>query len=213
MEKISLYEILSYLGSGFFILFFTDAYWFYVMYHHPFLQQNDLEKSIFFILTALFLGVIFHSVTFSIIKTRLIKKYIYPSVDSYVDKDADLKEIKKVIRDNIAEKTSLVKDYFDVAYYHLEVNDKIITAKNFQSIYFWLRNVFCFLLLSIPIQILLLAFSFFHLYRFNTCIAFYFLIFSIVILLLLIKPIQFYRGKMIHRILWSYYNILHNKIT
>lgn len=208
MEKISLYEVLSFLVPGYFLLFFADYYLLLVLEKQPFLQQQGLGKNIFYLLVAMFLGVIFHMFTFILIRNKRIKWIIHRSVDEHVNKDKDLQRIRAFIKEYSERNGFKVSDYFDQAYYHLEVNGKINVAKNFQSIYFWLRNTFCIFLLLIACQIIILILSFCIDFAFNTGIALLFLISSIVFTLIIIPPIQFYRGKMIDRILWSYYDII-----
>lgn len=212
MDKLTLYEIFSYLVPGYFLLYFADYFSTNVLGCFPFLDiQDSVEKNIFNLLLAIFLGISFHMVSFFFKEKKIIKKLIYQEVDDYVNKKEDLQNIREFIKTYLQKNSFTISDYFDVAYYYLEVNDKITFAKNFQSIYFLLRNVFSIGLVLLVLQLVICGFSFFGWYSYDWYAAVWYFLFTLFLLFVLIKPAQFYRGKMIDRILWSYYSILKSK--
>lgn len=95
---------------------------------------------------------------------------------------------------------------FDFAYYYLEVNDKISAAKNYQSLYYWFRNMFTISVVLVPVSLVILAITFFCEYSpkqqgYAISIA----AINILLFLILIPTARFLREKMINKILWSYY--------
>ncbi|MBK6498568.1 MAG: hypothetical protein IPG00_10565 [Saprospiraceae bacterium] len=95
---------------------------------------------------------------------------------------------------------------FDFAYYYLEVNDKISQAKSFQSFYFLFRNLFVMSMVHFVILALLVLVSFakpqFSILNWDTL---YMVLLLVVLTWLIVVVTNWLRGKMIDRVLWSYY--------
>jgi hypothetical protein len=212
MNRFSLYELLSYLVPGLFLLVFANFYLNYVFGLNSFIKNSNLEVNLLYLFGALFLGVVFHAYAFKHLGLKWVRNLIYFSVDKHVKKDQDLKKVKDYLKDYLKTEELDVEDYFDLGYYYLETNNQISMAKSFQSIYFWLRNTF-FLMLCLSVIQILLGIIFWIVIQFdnieyNVLYGFVFFGITLCSAIILIKPIKFYRGKMIDRVLWSYYSIL-----
>ena len=95
---------------------------------------------------------------------------------------------------------------FDFAYYYLEVNDKISAAKNFQSLYFWFRNMFTVSCLLIPVSMVITAIALYKGYactRSDTAILI--MTINLIMLFIIIPAARWLREKYIEKVLWSYY--------
>ncbi|MCH8535816.1 MAG: hypothetical protein LAT51_12155, partial [Flavobacteriaceae bacterium] len=100
-------------------------------------------------------------------------------------------------------------DVFDLSYYYLEVNDKIGPTKNFQSLYFWLRNTLSVCLLNIPITLFLIIYLLLvNNPDYSLLHAFLFLIFNLLLFIVLLHPTKWLREKMIIKLFWSFYTDL-----
>ncbi|OFX18019.1 MAG: hypothetical protein A2033_10200 [Bacteroidetes bacterium GWA2_31_9] len=95
---------------------------------------------------------------------------------------------------------------FDFAYYYLEANDKISAAKNFQSLYFWFRNMFTISVFLIPGSLIILSLTFFGTYikgQIDTAICIS--VINLVLFFILIPNTRWLRELMVKKVLWSYY--------
>lgn len=216
MEKLSLYEILSFVVPGYVLLelskwfgsFFIDA---------NFKLDESLSNSLLQFIIALFLGIIIHVLTFKIfMKIKWYKDLIYKSVQKIsVENDfiqkaipflnehyiAHRKHTEKPVNENEAE-----NNLFDYAYYYLEINDKIAAAKSFQSLYFLFRNFFTITLFFLPISVITILI----LYTQNYCCCLQRTALTAFILLIIIAFILVYIGrwlreKTVEKVIWSYY--------
>lgn len=216
MEKLSLYELLSYVLPGFVVLelskwygsFFIDA---------NFNLDGSQSNSLLQFVIALFLGIIIHVLTFKIfMKRNWYKNLIYISVQKisvenkfiqsaipFLNKHyiAHRKHTEKPVNENEAE-----NNLFDYAYYYLEINDKIAAAKSFQSLYFLFRNFFTITLIFLPITVITIVI----LYTQNYCCCLQRTVLTALILLIIIAFVLVYIGrwlreKTVEKVIWSYY--------
>jgi hypothetical protein len=227
MEKLSLYEILSYVIPGFILIAIVEIYNQYVFENLPlYNHQGKFEDSIILFISSLFLGIIIHIITFRMLKkskNKCIQKFkksyqtlIYKSPQAL---SASNKEIQKIIpflnreyirlrkhQEEAVGENQAENNLFDFAYIYLEIHDKIAPAKSFQSLYFWFRNMFTISLLLVPFSILiyiLTVINGFYMHQQKTAILFFFL--NVVFGLIVIPIANWLREKLVHKIMWSYY--------
>ena len=120
-----------------------------------------------------------------------------------------LNEEYKTLRkhnDEAVKKDEAEENLFDFAYYYLEVNNKIAPSKNFQSLYFWFRNMFVISLFLIPVSIAIMAITLCNCYTYEQREnAIWILIINLIMLFIIIPTARWLREKYIDKILWSYY--------
>lgn len=220
MEKLSLYEILSYVIPGFILIAITEIYNESV-FGNPSLYDHDgkFEDSIMLFILSLFVGIIIHIITFRILKTSKLKWYkklIFKTVqelstnNEYIQKtipflNEEYIKLRKHQEEPVGENQA-ENNLFDFAYIYLEINDKIGPAKSFQSLYFWFRNMFTITLLLVPISILIYLVSVFR--DFNSDeqkMALIIVVSNIIIGLLIVPTANWLREKLVEKIMWSYY--------
>lgn len=218
MDKLSLYEILSYLVPGFIASQLINFYYVNVFNQNSLINEesSNLETSFILFIIALFLGIFTHIITFRLINFKWIKKLIYRSPQQISSSNDFVKrvipflndEYKKLRKHKENELTTNEADVnlFDFAYFYLEVNDKVTPAKNFQSLYFAFRNMFTLSLLTILITIITLISGVFI--NFEDSI--YKDLKQLLFITLLVMPIiiicaNWLREKLVEKIFWSYY--------
>lgn len=226
MGKFSFYELFSFVAPGFGVILITK---FYLIYVFGLDIINIFDKTvidIFFLFTlALFIGILLQILTFSILKWKSLKWYKNIVFKCPNDISSKLKHISNIIpylieyyRKN--NKHHLNKDYdkvtaddvFDLAYYYLEVNDKIGSTKKFQSMYFWLRNTLTVCLFNHLFSLFIFLYVLIvNNPLYSTRHAFLFLIFNLLLFLLLLYPTKWLREKMVIKLFWSFYTDLITK--
>lgn len=214
MDKLSLYEILSFVIPGFIVIKLVDIFRFRLLGSNNLFSSDNIGDSLILFCASLVLGVIIHVLTTQVIlKMPFLKKLVYTSV-----KDVELGEYSKLIIPYLnGEYTKLKKhdcnentsnqptDYlFDFAYYYLEVNDKITQVKNFQSLYFMFRNFFTIGLILVPILLFTIFYSYYNELNQTQNLGLSLLIVFIG-LLVNIYVTRWLRIKMIERVFESYY--------
>ncbi len=220
MEKLSFYEIISFLIPGFILVSIILIYRRYVFGLHDVISMDiKFGYNLLLICTSLFVGVVLHIFTFWLLKRKefaWFKKIIMPSNNIISGKNEFInltipylnEEYRKLKKhdDEIINNKEADNYLFDFAYYYLEVNDKIYSAKNFQSIYFWFRNMFTISLFLIPISIII---YFITLYNCYSCehqlAALLIIICNIILFFILIPSARWLREKYIDKIFWSFY--------
>ena len=221
MEKFSLYEILSFLLPGFVLIAIVQLYQKYVFECKYLLFSSDskFSESIILLCLSLFAGIIIHVLTFWIIKQKKIswfEKIIMPGVQEISVKNKFIqrsipflnKEYSKLRKhdEEAVNENEAENHLFDFAYYYLEVNDKISAAKNFQSLYFWFRNMFTVSCLLIPVSMVITAIALYKGYactRSDTAILI--MTINLIMLFIIIPAARWLREKYIEKVLWSYY--------
>ncbi|UBM60208.1 hypothetical protein LAG90_06070 [Marinilongibacter aquaticus] len=195
MDKLSLYEFLSFFLPGTLFCFFV----YQILPESCFIFssiENTGDALIFFAL-ALFTGLALHRISFLLLHKSWYKQLIYTPVGDMLNnapKGVFLDEAKEWIAHENAEAEKL----FDEAYYRLELENKIDSAKAFQSTYFFLRNTFTGLvLLCLPFTV---SFAKTHSIQVGLLI----LLSSLVLAYLIRNMALFYRGKMIERLFGIY---------
>ena len=131
---------------------------------------------------------------------------IMPAVKECYEKDKNHHDSTSEIVISNDKKLDYYDWTFDFAYYYLEVNDKISQAKSFQSFYFLFRNLFVMSMVHFVILALLVLVSFakpqFSILNWDTL---YMVLLLVVLTWLIVVVTNWLRGKMIDRVLWSYY--------
>ena len=202
MDKLSLYEFLSFFLPG-----ITAVYIVYQLMpaSYNFLKPStDLLDGLMLSIISLATGLVVHSISFLWLKYKWYKRLAYPSVISIVAKDKDSIKINYwKLKENEELKNDTAEEIFDKAYYYLEFHGKIDSAKMFQSMYLFLRNIVTLCLLMVPA----LGVSLIFFYTFNTIL---FIIILVLSLLIISGIINFYRRKMVERIFGNYVVALKN---
>lgn len=214
MDKLSLYEILSFVIPGFIVIKLVDIFRFLLLGSNNLFSSDNIGDSLILFCVSLIFGVIIHVLTTQItLKISFFKKLVYTSV-----KDVELGKYSKLIIPYLNEEYTKLKkhdcdentsdqptDYlFDFAYYYLEVNDKITQVKNFQSLYFMFRNFFTIGLILVPILLFTISYSYYNKLDQTQNFGLSLLIVFIG-LLVIIYVSRWLRIKMIERVFESYY--------
>ena len=220
MEKFSLYEILSFLLPGFVLIGIVQLYQKYVFgfEHLLFSSDSKFSESIILLCLSLFVGVLLHFFTFWILgikKNNWINKIVKPSVKTVSENKSIQKillflfnEYKLLNKDNskLNGDENDIEDLFHFAYFYLETNNKISAAKNFQSLYFWFRNMFTISCVLAPFSIIILAITLikgYTCYHIDSAITI--MIVNIFMLIILSPISRRLREKFIEKIFWSFY--------
>lgn len=225
MTKFSIYEFLSYLIPGYIGVKLIEHYLDIFSVKFPYEVVGKIDDSVTILVFAIILGVMLHTFTFKLMKFDWFRKWAYPLESQYVKDSIELRKIvpkvaqlyikrsqdlfpeeKETITLSENEKLEYPTYLFDYAYYYLEVNDKDNQTKSFQGFYFLFRNLFTLSLINIFLFVITFFLSFttddVSLFNIHTLII-------VIILLLFIWVFsfiaKFLRGKMIHRVFWSYY--------
>lgn len=170
MDKLSLYELFSFVIPGGIALHLLNWCSINILQMGTVFSINDLSSSLTVLLCALFIGVLLHLLTFSLfMKYKSYNLIIYKSVQEinfdkytssiipFLNKEYEHSKqhaIEKIVNYNIP-----AQYLFDYAYYYLEVNGKNTQAKNFQSLYFFFRNLFTLSIVAIILLVIALLYS------------------------------------------------------
>jgi hypothetical protein len=144
------------------------------------------------------LGLMIHRCTFWMHKFKLYKSKTMPSIAIIICQDMELVKVVSKLQIMHAKDCFSNGELFDQAYYTLEYQDKITTAKMFQSMYFFMRNMITLALLYLPI------FAELMIYKYNNILLLLF-IFTLIFISTATGVARFYRKKMIDRIFNTYY--------
>jgi hypothetical protein len=220
MDKLSLYEILSFVIPGFILLQIIELYNEKVFDNAPLLESDSkISESIMLFGISLFAGILIHIATFRLLKTQKLKWYkklLFKTPQEICQKNNFIKPVIPFLNSEYAslrkhqvvagKENELDENLFDFAYLYLEINDKITPSKNFQSLYFWFRNLFTICLLLFPVSIFIYIYS--HIRQFfseQINYAFWIIVANITIALIIIPASNWLREKLIEKVLWSYY--------
>lgn len=206
---------MSYLLPGFtlFIIIRYSWHFFPPLYIPTSFLQNDFEKGLFGLVTSLSIGLLIHRLTFWLIRFKWYKKLSMPTIGRICKKSPDIRQIKNQL-DLLSKQTTnqplfidsnnVAPYFFDYAYCFLEVNDKIGSSKSFQSLYFFLRNLFTIALLNIPL-LLTLQFAYYKIYKETNTVFWTIILSGLVCIPFLLWIARFCRTKMVERVFWSFY--------
>ncbi len=231
MEKFSFYELLSFLIPGFIVVKITEYYAHCFEIQSPVFSENDFFNGVLVIILSLIIGLMIHTLTFKLMKYKWYKKYVYqpekchiisksgsdlfsiiPAINKLIVKDMDDPGVAAKIESKADNNSTPVQNEyypltFDFAYYYLEVNGKLTQSMRFQSLYFLFRNLFTISLLHLIVFGCIWLISIW--WHIDFLPEWYYMLTLIGALLLLTYLITniatFMRGKMIDRVLWSYY--------
>lgn len=167
MDRLSIYELLSFVVPGVIIIELMNFSAEYVFRKDRIITAGNLSEGLLFFAIALFIGCLIHIITFRLIKRKWYKKLACTPMDKMKNDEyiteilPHLKEIYRANKGISATENISNGSVFDTAYYYLEAQDKISQAKNFQSIYFLFRNIVTLSLFVLPVSVIFLLASFF----------------------------------------------------
>ncbi len=229
MDKLSIYELLSFIIPGYVAAKIIEYYLTFYGLRLPFPMEGSLDDNLLMLVVSIILGVAIHVLTFKIIGIKSLKTWkgwiykpeaeyikkskfaelpmIMPAVKMMYEQDKHHKDNMSVITLSDDKKIEYYDWTFDFAYYYLEVNVKITQAKNFQSFYFLFRNLFVMSMVHFVLLIILGIASFFIDAGYSIINPGTGMMVLLLILLtwLIVVVTNWLRGKMIDRVLWSYY--------
>jgi hypothetical protein len=173
MDKLSLYELFSFVIPGGIALHLLNWCSVNILQMGTVFSINDLSSSLTVLLCALFIGVLLHLLTFSLfMKYKSYNQIIYKSVqeinlDEYTISiipflNKEYENSKQHTIEKIENYNVPAQYLFDYAYYYLEVNGKNTQAKNFQSLYFFFRNLFTLSIIAIFLLFITIMYSAFN---------------------------------------------------
>jgi hypothetical protein len=206
MEKITVYELMAYLIPGYLLIYLGDKL-FHPIHNIHIAATNDLTSNIVYFIASLVLGIFLHLLVDNMkeqIKNLFYKpvgniiedaKFPYPSI--YEDLKSEYKTTSGIVPEITSE--GYPKNLFDYAYHYLEVNNKISSVKNFQSLYYLMRNLFFIFCIYFIILLFTLCFSS---DKSEWLQPFCLLGIGIIILLMCAR---FLRKKYVMKTLWNYY--------
>ncbi len=219
MEKLSLYELLSFVLPGAVMLEVINRFSSHILEQEKegLIPSGSFGEGLIFLSLALFVGSIIHIVSF-----KLSMKYEWYNTLAAkpINKMKNANYIEKIypkLQEEFCRKHSLTDknvskvDIFDTAYYYLEANDKITQAKNFQSLFFLFRNMFTVCMVVFVFSSLgIIVFLIIGECDKATCLAYYYLT-TLICGFLSSFVAQWFRVKMTDRILGLYYSELTHK--
>lgn len=227
MNKLSVYEVLSFLVPGFAALFIAKQYSLLLFNYRILKNINVVEEGILYFIISLLVGLFIHIFTFYLTGIsakkkwfKLYNKLVFQSVKEIADQKKGIKktipflnEKYKEIRKHNEDKSANGKiedNLFDFAYFYLETNDKIAPSKNFQALYFMSRNLFTLFMFVSLFAVFITALSFINCesYRYKTL---FILLVIFTLMTFLIYITKWLRRKFVSKILQSYYNVLTHK--
>ncbi|WP_392447910.1 CRISPR-associated protein Csx27 [Capnocytophaga canis] len=167
MDRLSIYELLSFVVPGVIMIELINFSAEYVFGKAPLITAGNLSDGLLFFAIALFIGCLIHIITFRLIKRKWYKKLAYKPINE-IENNAYIKQIftnlkeeySKIHNINSIDEVSKL-NVFESGYYYLEAQGKISQAKNFQSIYFLFRNIVTLSLFVLPVSVIFLLISFF----------------------------------------------------
>ena len=217
MDRLSIYELLSFVIPGTVAVELMNFSAEYVSGKAPLITAGNLSDGLLFFAIALFIGCLIHIITFRLIKRKWYKKLACTPMDKIKNYDY-VERIFPKLKEEFCKKHSVENEdisrgeIFDTAYHYLEAQGKISQAKNFQSIYFLFRNIVTLSLFVLPVSVIFFLASLFM----ENCLLSLKII-GIIIGTLVIGGLssiiaQWFRVKMTDRIFGLYYaELTHNK--
>ena len=211
MEKLSLYDLLSFLLPG--AVACTLFYFrFLVPMDIDFSKVNDQLEMVIFIAISFFVGSLIHySFELKLFEVLIKKLGLYQRISNiYNSPKVDIQVyVKEAFKDDFLEFAKLgVKDsseqiehFWSKIYYKLEAEDKITTSKSFQSFYFFFRNIATLSIITIIIELISSLFTRFKAHEIPV------IIIAIVVLVLSTMAGRMHRRKMVSRMFWTYYSL------
>ncbi len=213
MDKLSLYDFLSFLLPGFIAV--EWARFLYTAAGLPLISSpavyTYVELGFILLCVSFFTGLAIHCITFWAIRLKWYKRLIFQPAGPVMKKSNNLRPAlprleklcaEKYGRSLFHNKGELAPGFYDEAYFTLEGTDKMNSIKGFQSIYFFLRNVFTLCCIAIPTM--LLAQVWLLISVIASPAIWIALLITTVIALLCLPLAHFSRKKMIDRLFWTY---------
>lgn len=216
MDKLSLYELLSFVVPGFLLIKLIEFYYINVFEGNSFINSDNISENLFLLCISLVLGIIIHVFTnLVILKIKFLSNIIFIPISNIRLSDYSKKVIPFLNKDykltkghkaTIHKKDKPSSYLFDFAYYYLEVNGKIAQAKNFQSLYFMFRNFFTINIINILISTLFIIYFIYKNDNSNQLKYTIFLLGGLIVTLpIIIYVARWLRVKMVERVFESYY--------
>lgn len=220
MDRLSIYELLSFIMPGALVVELINFCSSQLLNYHTIFTVQNLGEGMVFLFLALFFGSLIHIISFKYLLSRKwYKIMVYKPIDKikncdYIEKIyPTLKEMYVKIANK--KKTEVSKgEIFDFAYYYLESQDKITQAKNFQSLYFLFRNIFNLGFIACVFLIIIGILSFCKCFNGNMPEILYSLLVVIITTLISAFIARWFRVKMADRIFGTYYaDLIYNRKT
>lgn len=197
MDKFSLYDFLSFFLPGVVLIYILLT--FYGLSLPLTFADSDAITALFFLAVALVAGLILHRITFAMLGWYLYRKTVYRAVDVIVAYDEEAEEALRKVNEAV-KNVKTAGSRFDEAYYQLEVFGSSDAPKAFQSMYFFLRNLFTLLIGVFVVQVGRAVAAYTELRMW------YLALFCLLLLLIIGWTAAWYRRKMIVRI-FHHYNL------
>lgn len=166
MEKLSVYELLSFILPG--VVVVELARWGIGAYLGTTINlqvSNLLANGLLYLVIVLLVGCTVHVFTFKILLTcGWFKTIAYKNIQELTLSGLP-KEVIPTLNNRYYERGEKSKDYdervpapdlFDHAYFFLEVEGSLEQAKSFQSIYFLFRNLLAIATIVLPFAVILI---------------------------------------------------------
>ena len=213
MEKISLYDLLSILLPGAIFTLFIEFMFFQFNWHIDNYEVNEYFKLTIFLSSSIFFGSIINILTRALLDKYYKKTWLYKPIPDiykklYSDENLPIvkfftKKLNEIEDNNFNNK---IESLWDEIYFELESNNKIKTAKDFQSFYFFFRNFFTLGLLLFLVLIVL-TIGWYH----TKSVFAYLLGFDVIMMILSIISAKWNRKQMAKRLFWTYYSLHKNE--
>ncbi len=216
LNQLSIYEFLSYFLPGFIAVELSRLLLHYSSYPLSLgIAFSDTEKTLLVLAAALFAGLVLHRCTFWLLAAnyKWYASSIMPSMATVVASSKDIQHLLPHLNEycsQLANTPFFIDEhttapyFFDYAYYFLESNDKIASAKGFQSMYFFCRNIFTLSIIVVPVLLLVMASVYFSSGVYNLA---WLLIVALLLLVLFTARYSavFFRIKMVERVFWNFH--------
>lgn len=160
MDKLSIYELFSYLIPGYVAIHLSNHFFHFT----EIVATTDMNMTVFVLVASLIVGVIIHSFVDSFKPFEWFENLVFMHPNEIYKNDKYLTEQMKSFLLQEYEKTSNIsviekindypKNLFDHAYYYLESKEKSGPVKNLHSLYYLLRNVAFLLIISLIIGVI-----------------------------------------------------------
>lgn len=217
MDKFSIYELLSFLVPGFISLYLINDFIFHLTSYEYLFTWSGYEENLMIAILSLIIGLTIHYIlTPFLLKIKFLEKLLIPSIQS-IKYNPFIKSIIPFLNETYkSDKKHSAKFYekddvpaenlFDFAYFYLESNQKIAPTKNFQSIYFFIKNMFTIVLIVSLVSLTMLIW---HLIsplstdEFNYLVKT--LLYSTIGIVLTVKLSKIIRTKMAERVFGNFY--------
>lgn len=199
MNKLSIYEFMSYFLPGVLACFILQQF---IPENGYILKSSSAFSSgLVFSIVAIVIGLCLHNFTHYLLfslKVKWLSKYLREPVAKIAKKNQYIQESYSYALENHNTEQLKGSDLFHKAYFFLEYHGKITSAKGFQSMYIFLKNLVILSLILLPLLVICVAINF------CTTIAIFFILLCLLSIAPLTLSSRFYRKKMIEFVFNTY---------